>query len=136
MSRNNYVVAHFDGAERRFEIPREAMNALDNALPGGAFATLKRFHAGYWTADDVTTVLAFGLHELMPSERLCLEMEARIGVFTNRPAGGGIKPSIAQVRRCLLADGHGAYSGLAELVLRAAVLGIEDGEVVYDPDAE
>jgi len=47
-----------------------------------------------------------------------------------------VSPSTEQVRRTLIADGHGNHAGLAVIVLRAAILGINEEEAEYEPDSE
>lgn len=130
----SHVLAEFDGKERRFQISRKLLPSIEARLVGGAYATLKRFLAGEWTFADVQTVLAYALYRPDQLEALTIDMGLRAAAYG--VANFTVPAPVEFVRGVLLQDGHGNHAGLAALVLRAAILGINDDEVRYVADAE
>lgn len=136
----NYIAAKFGGEEIRFELKRSDIVALENTLGGSAFQTLKRFTANVWTMREVQIVLSAAIPEESAdrdrnsAEALLASMHAQL---LNTP-GGSSYVTVLDSRRVLavLRDNPPAvYAVLAQLVLEAALLGIDPTHATFDESA-
>ncbi|MEQ1950551.1 hypothetical protein [Mesorhizobium sp. CN2-181] len=137
----NYVTATFDGKKRRFELRRHRIAALERAMRWGAkqedvemgasaYAAMRRFHKGGWTADDIELTFAYAGETPSPNEAMFAKMAKAA-----RLAGHDLNGDDAKLFNPMPAierDGHAAYAALAETILRAALMGIEDDEAEFD----
>jgi hypothetical protein len=148
MSVVSHVDATFDGEKRRFELRRDRIVAFEERLRrhahddditmgASAYAALKRFHGGGWLASDVEQSLAFGL-ETQTKEQVQLAKTARIlSAHAAKFGGATIADTVethtpGKVMPAIIRDGHGAYVRLAEVIVRAALLGITAEEADFD----
>lgn len=138
----HYVDATFDGTRQRFELRRARIEAFerrlrwsasetDVAMGASAFAAMRRFHSGAWTAADVEQTLAFAGERQNAMQRQSEAMERRFGKSA-LSEGRNVIATPLDVLPAIERDGHAAYAALAETVLRAALLGITEAEADFD----
>lgn len=137
-----YVDATFDGKKRRFELKRSRIEAFEKRLRwsasehdvemgASAYAAMRRFHKGGWTAADIEQTLAFAGETQTATQATAERIErhaaqhgmAMTGMATGKPLK--VMPAIER-------DGHAAYASLAETILRAALFGITPEEADFD----
>ena len=113
--------ANFNGQEREFNIHPDSVGLFEATLPGGsAYALLRRFTAGEWSANDVAHVLSFALHG--PSKEA-----AQFWRFRRDASRYGLpSPPIPysphpDVVAAVAVEGPGNFASLAADILTAAV---------------
>lgn len=113
------IIAEFDGAPRTFEITPENTPIFEACLPeGSAYALLKVFSAGLWTAGDVATVLSFALHGPSPATRQAWAMDRQMAKFGRAP--GRVRLTFnpnSDVVDAVSRDGPGNLADLAVEIL-------------------
>lgn len=130
MTKHDQVVARFNGADLVFKIYRADLDTLE-ALGTPAFTLFRNITAGHWTVRQLRLVLAFAL--------------APAGKFAHLGLAGSLEIASALVDR-YVADPRvdaafaknppGDYVPLAQGVLAAAVLGIDEADATFtdEPD--
>lgn len=134
MTKHDHVVARFNGADLTFRISRSDLDTLE-ALGTPAFTLFRTITAGHWTVRQLRYVLAFGL---APDGKF-----ARLGTaLTNLPTGDAVKTLVdlkvvdPRVDAAFAKNPPGDYVPLAQAVLAASLLGIDEADATFtdEPD--
>ncbi len=142
MSLVKHVNATFDGKKVRFELRRDRIESFERRLRwsaserdiqmgASAFAAMRRFHLGAWTAADVEQTLAFAGETQTAQQRQVEVMERRFGPTALSDRANAVATPLKALPG-IERDGHAAYASLAETVLRSALLGITEAEADFD----
>lgn len=114
------ITAHFDGAERQFEIDARYVAYFENAIGRSLYGILRGITEGRWTFADVAAVVSFGLHGPSEVEKIAARAyrQARLHGFSYGQTGHAPRKDVLTV---LERDGHGNFAELAADILADAI---------------
>jgi len=113
--------ATFNGTEKDFDIRPDIVGLFEATLPGGsAYAMLKKFTDGTWSAADVAHVLSFALHGPSKEARQVWDLvrAARRHGLPQPPLSYAPHPDVVAA---VSVEGAGNYAGLAADILTAVL---------------
>ncbi len=117
------LIAEFNGEQIQLEIKRKWTPLLEATI-GSAYATLKRFMDGEWTAREITVVISLAKHGPDRVGKLALD-GMRYGMPVACPYHA--HPDVVAV---IERDGHGNYADLAAQILEELIFGNQpEGDV-------
>lgn len=133
----NFIDATFGGEAIRFELKRSDIVALENTLGGSAFQMLKRLTSSVWTMRELQIVLSAAIPEEV-ADRDHNSTEALVAKMHAQFAGHASYATVVESRRVLAVlreNPPAVYAVLAQLVLEAALLGIDPTLAAFDEGA-
>lgn len=113
--------ATFNGNEHDFEIKPDVVALFEATLPGrSAYAMLRRFTDGEWSAEDVAHILSFALHGPSKGVRQVWDLAKAARKHGLQPPPLSYAPH-PDVVAAVAVEGAGNYAALAADILTAVV---------------
>jgi hypothetical protein len=130
--KHDHVVARFNGANLTFRIARADLDALE-AFGTPALTLFRKITGGAWTVADIRFVLAFALAPAGKFARLAGSL-AGVGATVGQAVRDTIRDP--RVDAAFAKNPPGDYVPLAQAVLAAALLGIDEADANFtdEPD--
>ena len=127
----DHVSARFDGADLTFRIARADLDAFE-AFGTPALTLFRKITSGAWNVADIRFVLAFALAPAGKFARLAGSLSG-VGATVGQAVRDTIKDP--RVDAAFAKNPPGDYVPLAQAVLAAALLGIDEADATFTDEA-
>jgi hypothetical protein len=130
MTKHDHVVARFNGADLTFKIHRTDLDTLE-ALGTPAFTLFRTITSGQWTVKQLRFILAFALAPAGKFAKLAATASTQVA-----NALAEFRVVDERVDAAFAKNPPGDYVPLAQAVLAAAVLGIDEADAKFTDEAD